>query len=149
MVRISFRADDLQRKLRGAPKSLKKQVREAMAISMRDVQERARSDHKFISRTGQAEESIHQTVMGNGEYVVGTVYTALPHAVFQHEGTPAHAILPRYKKVLRWSDGGHFVFAKRSQVRGIKGDPYIYRAFEKEKPAIVSRFKKVMQGLGR
>lgn len=149
MVRISFRADDLQRKLRGAPKSLKKQVREAMAISMRDVQERARSDHKFISRTGQAEESIHQTVMGNGEYVVGTVYTALPHAVFQHEGTPARIIVPRYKKVLRWTDGGAFVFAKRSHVRGIKGDPYIDRAFEREKPAIVSRFKKVMQGLGR
>lgn len=116
-----------------------------MEISVRDVQENARDDHKFVSRTGHAEESIHKSVVGHGEHVVGTVFTALPHAVFQHEGTPAHTILPRYKRALRWPDGGRFVFAKRARVRGIKGDLYIYRAFEKEKPAIVSRFKKVMQ----
>lgn len=148
MVRVSFRADALSKKLRHAPGEIQKQLREAMDISVRDVQERAREEHKFISRTGQAEGSIHKTVEGSGDHLAGTVFTALPHAVYQHEGTRAHTIVPRSKKVLRWSDGGQFVFAKRSQVSGIKKDPFIYNALEKERPAIVSRFKKITDALG-
>lgn len=148
MVRVSFRADALSKKLRHAPGEIQKQLREAMDISVRDVQERAREEHKFISRTGQAEGSIHTTVEGSGDHLTGTVYTALPHAVYQHEGTRAHTILPKSKRVLRWSDGGQFVFAKRSQVSGIEKDPFIYNALEKERPAIVSRFKKITDALG-
>ena len=50
--------------------------------------------------------------------------------------------------MLRWSEGGQFVFAKRSQVKGIQADPFIFNAFDKEKPAIISRFKKVTEKLG-
>ena len=84
MVRVSFRADALSKKLRHAPGEIQKQLREAMDISVRDVQERAREEHKFISRTGQAEGSIHTTVEGIGDHLARTVYTALPHAVYQH-----------------------------------------------------------------
>lgn len=148
MVRASFQADAVSRKLKAASGKMQKELREAMKISVRDVQEQARENHKFISRTGQAEGSIHTRVNGSGGHAVGTVFTALPHAVYQHEGTKAHSIVPRKKKVLRWSDGGRFVFAKRSQVSGIKGDPYIYKAMDKERPAIVSRFKKITDALG-
>lgn len=148
MVRVSFRADALNKKLRQAPGGIQKQLSEAMDISVRDVQERARENHKFVSRSGQAEESIHTTVQGSGDNLTGTVYTALPHAVYQHQGTPAHTIVPRSKKALRWSEGGDFVFAKRSQVKGIEADPFIFNAFDKEKPAIVSRFKKAAEKLG-
>lgn len=148
MVRASFQADAVSRKLKAASGKLQKELLEAMKISVRDVQEQARENHKFISRTGQAEGSIHTRVNGSGSHVEGTVFTALPHAVYQHEGTRAHTILPKSKKVLRWTDGGQFVFAKRSQVSGIKKDPFIYNALEKERPAIVSRFKKITDALG-
>lgn len=148
MVRASFQADAVSRKLKAASGKLQKELLEAMKISVRDVQEQARENHKFISRTGQAEGSIHTRVNGSGSHVEGTVFTALPHAVYQHEGTRAHTIVPRSKKVLRWSDGGQFVFDKRSQVSGIKKDPFIYNALEKERPAIVSRFKKITDALG-
>nr|DAL57613.1 MAG TPA_asm: Minor capsid protein [Caudoviricetes sp.] len=148
MVRASFQADAVSRKLKAASGKLQKELLEAMKISVRDVQEQARENHKFISRTGQAEGSIAVRVSGSGSHVEGTVFTALPHAVYQHEGTRAHTIVPRSKKVLRWSDGGQFVFAKRSQVSGIKKDPFIYNALEKERPAIVSRFKKITDALG-
>lgn len=148
MVRASFQADAVSRKLKAASGKLQKELLEAMKISVRDVQEQARENHKFISRTGQAEGSIAVRVNGSGSHVEGTVFTALPHAVYQHEGTRAHTILPKSKKVLRWSDGGQFVFAKRSQVSGIKKDPFIYNALEKKRPAIVSRFKKITDALG-
>lgn len=148
MVRASFQADAVSRKLKAASGKLQKELLEAMKISVRDVQEQAQENHKFISRTGQAEGSIAVRVNGSGSHVEGTVFTALPHAVYQHEGTRTHTILPKSKKVLRWSDGGQFVFAKRSQVSGIKKDPFIYNALEKKRPAIVSRFKKITDALG-
>ena len=148
MVRVSFRADGVSRKLKAGSQKMQKELRVAMKISVRDVQERAREEHKFISRTGQAEGSIHTTVDGSGDHLAGTVYTALPHAVYQHQGTRSHTIVPRSKTVLRWSEGGQFVFAKRSQVKGIQADPFIFNAFDKEKPAIISRFKKAAEKLG-
>lgn len=141
MVQASFQAEGVSRKLKDGSQKMQKELRVAMKISVRDVQEEARENHKFISRTGQAEGSIHTRVNGSGSHVEGTVFTALPHAVYQHEGTSAHTIVPRSKKVLR-------VFAKRSQVSGIKKDPFIYNALEKERPAIVSRFKKITDALG-
>lgn len=147
MVRISLEAAGLKRNLSKAPEGIRKKLREVMAISVRDVQERARRTHKFISRTGQAEGSIHTTIEGNGEHVVGAVFTALPHAVYLHRGTRAHDILPRSKKALRWSGGNRFIFAKRSHVAGIKADPFIFNAFNKEKSAIISRFKKLTEGV--
>ena len=118
-----------------------------MKISVRDVQEEARSTHEFTSQSGDAEGSIHVRTTGSGSKVQGKVFTVLPYAVCLHEGTKDHTILPKKKKALRWSDGEQdgeqFVFAKRSQVSGIEKDPFIYNALEKERPAIVSRFKKL------
>lgn len=147
MVRVSFRADGVSRKLKAGSQKMQKELRVAMKISVRDVQEEAISTHNFTSRNGAAkgtiEGSIFTRVTCSGSHAQGKVFTNLPHAVYQHEGTRAHTILPKSKRVLRWSDGGQFVFAKRSQVSGIEKDPFIYNALEKERPAIVSRFKKL------
>ncbi|WP_370834231.1 hypothetical protein [Acidaminococcus sp.] len=148
MVRASFQAEGVSRKLKDGSQKMQRELRVAMKISVRDVQEEARSTHDFTSQSGAAEGSIHVRTTGSGSKVQGKVFTVLPYAVCLHEGTKAHTILPKKKKVLRWSDDGQFVFSKRSQVSGIKKDPFIYNALEKERPAIVSRFKKITDTLG-
>ena len=143
MVRAAFDTSALVRTLRNATDKMPARLKEAMDISVRDVQERARKHHRFVTRTGEAEASIETSVDVNGSHVAGTVFTALPHAVFQHEGTRAHVVVPRTKMALRWSDGRNFVFAKRSQVAGIQGDPYLYHALKEEQAAITSRFEAI------
>lgn len=114
---------------------------EALAISLRDVQERARAEHRFTTRTGLAERSIRTAEARKGQTLFGTVYTALDYGVYLHEGTRPHVIEPRRKKALRWTDGGRFVFARRVKHPGTKADPYIYDALDAEEPVIVSRFE--------
>ena len=143
MVRAPFDVSALVRTLRNATDKMPGRLREAIDISVRDVQERARKNHRFVTRTGDAETSIKTSVDVDGGHLTGTVYTALPHAVFLHEGTPPHVVVPRTKMALRWSDGGSFVFAKRSQVAGIQGDPYLYNALAEERASIVSRFEAI------
>ena len=43
-----------------------------------------------------------------------------------HEGSRAHVIRPRNKRVLRWPGKGGFVFSKVSHHPGYKGDPFLY-----------------------
>ncbi len=114
---------------------------EALAISLRDVQERARAEHRFTTRTGIVERSIRTASARKGRTLSGTVYTVLDYGVYLHQGTNPHVIEPRRKKALRWTDGGAFVFARRVKHPGTKKDPYIYEALDAEEPVIVSRFE--------
>lgn len=47
-----------------------------------------------------------------------------------HEGSRAHVIRPRNKRVLRWPGKGGFVFSKISHHPGYKGDPFLYDALD-------------------
>ena len=53
------------------------------------------------------------------------------YAYFVHEGTRSHLIEPNKKKALRWESGGKFVFAKKVQHPGYKGDPFLKNAAQK------------------
>ena len=127
--------------------NLRIRLHEAMEISVRDIQERARRTHRFTTRTGDAERSIDAQVSGSGDSVVGTVGTTRLITIYLHQGTRAHIIEPRTKKVLRWAAGGDFVFAKRVQHPGIKEDPFIFNAADAETGAIKSRFDAIIDGL--
>ena len=127
---VSAVLSDLE-SLRG---SFMKEASEALAVSLRDVQERARAEHRFTTRTGLAERSIRTAEARKGQTLSGTVYTALDYGVYLHEGTKPHVIEPR-------RDGGAFVFARRVKHPGTKKDPYIYEALDAEEPVIVSRFE--------
>lgn len=118
-----------------------KKASEALSLSLRDVQERARGHHRFTTRTGLAERSIRTASARKGRTLSGTVYTVLDYGVYLHQGTNPHVIESRRKKALRWTDGGKFVFARRVKHPGTKKDPYIYEALDAEEPVIVSRFE--------
>ena len=51
-----------------------------------------------------------------------------PHALFVNFGTRPHVILPKKKRALRWVVGNRFVFAKKVNHPGYRGDPYMIRA---------------------
>lgn len=115
-------------------------VKEAVEISLRDVQERTRNEHVWISRTGQAEREIRVRSVAKDFEASGAVYTTLPHGIYLHTGTRPHQIVPKRKKALRFVRNGSFIFAKRVHHPGTKGDEYIYHAFDAETPVIISRF---------
>lgn len=126
-----------------APDKTSDMVRRQVKMAVRDIQEEARDNHRFITRSGMTEKSIMSKVQDNK----GTVYLASDVSVFQHEGTKAHMIVPRFKKVLRFTANKKFVFTKRVQHPGIKADPFLYHAADKMLPTIVSRFEHALDNL--
>ena len=142
-VGITREFDKLVRAFEAAPVQTRDMVRRQVKMAVRDVREYARDHHRFVTRSGMTEKSIMSEVKENQ----GTVYLGSSTAVFQHEGTEAHLIVPRSKKVLRFAVNKEFVFSKRVRHPGIKADPFLYTAADVMQPVIVSRFAKALDSL--
>ncbi len=59
----------------------------------------------------------------------GVLKATAPYALFVHEGTAPHVILPKDKKALAWPGGAHPV--KKVNHPGTKANPFFIRAMDK------------------
>lgn len=142
-VEISHEFDKLVRAFEAAPVQTRDMVRRQVKMAVRDVREYARDHHRFVTRSGMTEKSIMSEVKENQ----GAVYLGSSTAVFQHEGTKAHLIVPRSKRVLRFAINKSFVFSKRVRHPGIKADHFLYTAADVMQPTIEARFKAALDNL--
>lgn len=114
-------------------------VKEASTL----VQEAAQDNHRYTSHSGELEKSVMMRTLANG--LTGEVYleTGIAnYGPFVHEGTKAHLIFPRKKKMLRWFSNGTAIFAKRVHHPGTKKDPFLYNALNDNKVSIDDIFVK-------
>lgn len=116
-----------------------RRFRQAIKESVSTVAEYAGDHHRFIARTGNLERSITPEVMG----LRGVIYLddkLAPYGPMVHEGTRPHVILPKNRKVLRWADGGEFIFARKVQHPGTKPDQFLYQALDANENRIMEIF---------
>lgn len=142
-VEITREFDKLVRAFEAAPVQTRDMVRRQVKMAVRDVREYARDHHRFVTRSGMTEKSIMSLAKDNQ----GTVMLTNNIARWQHEGTKAHLIVPRSKKVLRFAVNKEFVFSKRVRHPGIKADPFLYKAADVMQPTIEARFKAALDNL--
>lgn len=91
----------------------------------------ATTHHRFVSRTGTLERAVQSEVTDGGfRCVVSLNEGVAGYGPCVHEGSRAHVIRPRNKRVLRWPGKGGFVFSKISHHPGYKGDPFLYDALD-------------------
>jgi hypothetical protein len=67
-------------------------------------------------------------VTQSGTRVMGEVFNDTAYAKAVHDGTAAHTVRPRTKKVLRFVVDGEVVFARHANIPARKGRPWLYRA---------------------
>lgn len=108
---------------------------ETVVALTEDVYDRATKNIKPHSKTGRMENNLDFRV--DRDAVEGQVFMqdtgmltgkGKNYALFVHFGTAPHIIEPKSKKSLRWAGVGGFVFAKRVNHPGYKGDPFLYNA---------------------
>lgn len=140
------RAIDLFRQI---PEKFDRSMRLAMKKAVRDVRERARREHAFVTRTGVLERAIESDVQDRP--LTGYVFVTrdAPYGKYVHEGTKPHAIYPRKKRALRWATGGGFVFAKGVMHPGTEPDPFLKDALESERDNVVALFKTAIDDLAK
>jgi len=127
-----------------APEEVKRQMRLALLVALRDVKEYAQRVHRFRTRSGDLERSI-ETEITNDWPPTGRIWlnpattmtkTGKSYGTYVHDGTPPHEIKPVNRKALRWVKGNAFVFSKKVKHPGTAKDPFIYQAAEAERENI-------------
>ena len=68
------------------------------------------------------------------------------YGFFVHFGTKPHVIKPKNKKALRWVGGDNFIFAKKVNHPGYKGDPFLYIAAKESFSRFNSLVDKFVKG---
>ena len=125
------------------------QLRDTVRKVTRNIEERARREHRFTSRTGHTERSIEASTRSNGDGAEGEVVSRDKIAIFLMRGTRPHPIpkniVSRRKKALRWADGQKFIFAKKVYHPGTKADPFLVNAFEKETLRFTTRLEAIIR----
>lgn len=102
-----------------------------MERSVSKLHNYATTHHRFVSRTGTLERAVQSEVTDGGfRCVVSLNEGVAGYGPCVHEGSRAHVIRPRNKRVLRWPGKGGFVFSKISHHPGYKGDPFLYDALD-------------------
>ncbi len=137
-------AKELTGNFRQLPLRAKDELTIALKAALRDIRDRARTEHKFTTRSGETERGIEFNQTGPLSGVVG-VTTKI--GAYLHEGTGIYGakgrpivIVPKSRAALRWATGEGFAFSKRVVISGIKGDPFLYKAARKETAAVRARF---------
>lgn len=140
-LKININATELIAAFGKAPLVVASTLRKEMGTILNKVARDARKGHKFITRSGMAERSIQSEISPSG--LIGKVFlnnSVAYYSKYLHEGTGIYGekkrpIKPINVSLLRWkSPGLGYIFAK--SVKGIKADPFIYNAFEKNKKDI-------------
>lgn len=147
-MKLKFDCDleELVKAFEAAPEKVRQMVRVQMKMAARDIKEHAATHHRYKTRSGNMERSGVETAVEDSRAEI-FLSPAVPYGVFLHEGTKAHNIVPRSKKALRWVNGNEFIFAKKVRHPGIKADPFLYSAAEKELPKIEKRFQIALDNL--
>lgn len=128
-----------------APAQMRRQMLFAMDAATARVQIYAQAKHRFISRSGRLEASITRPTVTPelgiiGLDLSGTKTEQGSYGVFVHQGTRAHEIRPRQKRILRWPTADGFAFAKRVMHPGTRPDPFLAQAGRANRLWILSRF---------
>lgn len=131
-----------------APAIIKEEIRLALRVALRDIQERARSEHRFRTRSGNTERSVTTQIISDWpatgriklDPAVTRTTNGASYGEYIHDGTRPHVIRPKDKKALRWPGGNGFIFAKRVNHPGTKPDPFLYEAAENERASINATF---------
>jgi len=132
-----------------APMSVAKTLRTNLNVAMLDVERQARRNHRFHSKSGQANRSIMHEVTSDG--LEGRAYIndgVAKYTKYQHEGTGlygamrrAYKVKPKTRKALYWVSDGEKNFSQGVTIRGIRPDHFLYRAFAAQKPYVLARMR--------
>ncbi len=117
-------ATEAAQTLRGLPERLERTTLLRMSQIAYDAALRGADRH---TKTGALRQSLYNRAIPNGREV-GHDPQRAPHALFVNFGTRPHVIRPKDKKALRWVAGNGFVFAKKVNHPGYRGDAYIVQA---------------------
>lgn len=130
---------------------LRSRLNQAVEHAIEVGTDKARHDHRWVSRTGETEAAIVSNYSVTGDGAHGTILVESENALRLNDGTAPHEIRPKegegfkgptrrgqsrrkkddigtHRVALRWVDGGTTHFAAVVHHPGTEADPFLDRA---------------------
>jgi hypothetical protein len=107
---------------------MRKAIAQAAPVSNKSSSGRLRESITFIPRVTATSASV--------EFV-----SRVPYARYVIDGTPAHVITPRNARVLRWQQGGQWVYRQRVNHPGARANPFPEKAVQPLVPLITRKMR--------
>lgn len=99
--------------------------------------------------SGRLRESVQFVPKVSATSATVEFYSRVPYARYVIEGTPAHVIVPRNARVLRWQQGGQWVYRQRVNHPGARANPFAEKAVRPLMPAVGRKMKNmVVESMG-
>lgn len=112
---------------------------EVLERAIRDAAPIGKKDHP-----GQLRESIHAHPKVTGSTASVEFSSSVPYARYVIEGTPAHLIVPRNARVLRWESSGQVFYRDRVNHPGAKANPFPERAVRPLGPWVARKMRNIV-----
>ena len=150
MIRVEVKGDKetaatFKRAAQKAPAAMLTAMRRIVLILERHVKKEKLTGQVLNVRTGKLRSSITHRVEQSGNETTGRVGTPVEYArIWELGGTiPAHTIVPKTAKVLRFVIQGRVVFCKRVEQpsRRVGARPYL-------KPSVEENRQRILRELG-
>lgn len=144
-ISASVNFEGLKKALDSAPDAIVRALTTTVRGTVEEIQDEARSDHRFTTRSGMAERSITAVSSGlRGRVELDTGIA--PYSPILHNGSGVYGpsgkpipVSPRRAQALRFVLNGGFAFSKGHEIQGVKGDPFLYRAADRVMPRFTNR----------
>lgn len=108
------------------------------------VLKQAIKDEAPIGKTGQLRDSIGFNPKVGPASATVEFTTRVPYADYVIKGTPAHLIVPRNARVLRWQDGGQWVYRQRVNHPGARANPFPEKAVRPLIPVVSRKMRNLV-----
>lgn len=138
--------DEFLSDIKRAPDEAGRELSKAVNKSIVEIASRAKKEapaNKGISTGNTLRQNIKERMVGQ---LRGEVVADRPYAIYVHQGTRPHIIVPIRRKVLANKRTGEF-FGKRVRHPGTKPNPFFERAFERSSAGIEKFFNTAMDNL--
>lgn len=97
-----------------------------------------------IGKTGTLHDSISFVPKIGPTTATVEFITRVPYAKYVIEGTPAHVIVPRNARVLRWQEGGQWIYRKRVNHPGARANPFPEKAVRPLIPVVSRKMRNLV-----
>ena len=124
-------------------------ARKALDATAEELESYVHTEAGKHTKTGALARSVDKRRITGGWVIFNNPQVA-PHAIFVHDGTKSHTIIPRKKKILRFpgvsaSGKNGFIFAKSVHHPGTSPDKWMQRAADKALQIYESELNKRMK----
>ena len=114
------------------------------AVETGEILKQAIKNEAPVGKTGELRDSTSLRPKIGTTTATVEFTTRVPYADYVIKGTPAHVIVPRNARVLRWQEGGQWIYRQKVNHPGARANPFPEKAVRPLIPVVSRKMRNLV-----